>query len=799
LLIRGASNPQNNGLHYIYSVPVAGDPIGTQLGIYHEQGDKGVTFVTEAFPGGMVWRVYNRGERLRVINHVRSTRFLVFRPFGTTEDRSAIPINDINVELEAVVLEEARGKEGDGTVTVDVDRALIPTPPQSDLVTLAGTYLPDGWRLFNGTAAVDYGGYLVQQRLIIAASGAGDIQLQRDLRPEDVETYRGFIFRASFWVQQHDTAPPATEDFRIDFAFDGGAFVAGSVVPGSVSANPEPVLPTFIDNGPPGTPPGLGVLDPSLVQAQAEVPYNASSCTVRLVHVGSGAGDYVSIERCIVLATTSTGLFLSQATTPLSAHRAKFGEVLYVWSPEELADDEKQGLGLPLTAGASAPDDPGTIDNVVNAHGIWDRYDVSTYGGGGVPLNVLGAYDEVAWTAAALTNMELVVGTPARMSIVRPSAVSLVEGEELTLVAPSNAALAEVSIHEGVFPEPPADGEILYENGVPIPSTSRFAIQGEGDRLTVVAGVVTLYDANANFGVGVIGQTTTLKGSRFVSNDGTFLVTARPTAQEIQWTNLAAREEIAWTGKYRINGVSPWRFLTPAPSQLLQIASVAAGDPVADTVYADGSPYYNSTAVHTIDYYRMIRAEPLAFDLGASYTNYLWLVDAALYRRAEAGSDSISKTEQLDLRADYRATLGDRSDGIKDNMTVTKDTGLKQEVVAVLDWSLVDSQTVALDPGAFDPDAVYTITYQALVPNYPRPAVPVVEHRSSGVSLADVLLQAWQVVQPDELVNRAHRYHQLRVTISGVVDTRDIEVAGLGLRGINLYGTTPYAPGIIPP
>jgi len=789
VLIQGATadGGANNGLHRIYSLGSLPLPGSGFLFLQHQDHDRGGCFAVETLPGGASWRIYNRGEVVTVVGRNTTNGDLTLYPPGLSMAR---PAGDLLELADAMPFEE-RGFEGPGRITVDVDRTMLPTGAASDALTLSGTVVPDGWRALNdvGGASVAPGFFGPKRHFLLGnsidADGIGAKQaFQRELPRDVVLGYRGFTFRASFWVQQHTSA---SENLRIDFSFDGTTFSSGTAVPGG-PANPQALAGTFLS--------GLGsdgVRDPVLCQAQADVPYNATTCVVRLVHVGAPAipppFHIVSVEKCTVVAYPVTPTFLGTSTIPYGEHRAKFGELLYVWSPESLGTAERTALGVP-TPPASVPTTEGQVDRIVNAHGYWERFDVTEYSGSpATAVNLKGTYDEIAWLAATLTNMEMVVGTPPRVTVVRPTKVSLIKAERLTVVAPSNATLAETSAHEGPFPEAAFSEERLYENGLPVPSSPSV------------------------------------------------------------------------TG-----GVLPWRFLAPAPSNTLQIASVAAGDPGSQAVF-------NSGAIYTLDYRRLIRAEPPAFDLGATFADYLWLIDAVLYRRAEVSSVSYRRTQQLIFLANLHATLSARSDQNTTTSSLVRDTGLARSTVPVASWRYVDGVTVEIDSDVFDPNSIYTFEYNALEPKYGRPATAVIETRSSSVSIGDVSSQTWRTVVVDEVVNRAHRFHQLRVTISGVVGGRiqngsatgvvvddlvslttgtfvpgiragmvfrvlsgssvgktghvvaatstslrldtslgslsgidweivsspgsDIEVAGLGLRGIHLYGAGAVAPGII--
>lgn len=865
VLIQGAvaSGNTNNGLHLVTGV-------GTTLGrlyLRHMDHDRGGAFVNEPLPLGATWRLYSAGELVRVVRK-DVLGDLTLLPPGIVGDWATGAV----VEDEDEYPLEVAGVDGLGTLTVDVDRAYVPSSSASSSVTLAGTYVPDGFRAYNQASGgpSQNAGYARPRRLLLATNGldADGIGVGMALeRTVDVRSYRGRFLAARFWVQQHK-GPSGNRNLRVRFSFDGGAtWVLGTVptgavaLDGSAAVNPQPVAATGLIDVTFSTL-TRGALDPSPVYGQVEVPYAADEALVRLEYVTIEAAR-MSVEGCILSVVPGRGVWLGSSTVIRSDHRSKFGELLYVWSPKALTTAEAGALGLRVVAPTSAAL-RGQIDRAVNAHGVWDRVDVSEYSGGS-PVNVRGTYDDVGWLASTLTNMEVVVGTPARASFVRPSFISLVEREPLTFVAPSNATLGETSAHTGPASES-YEEELLLEDGVPVAATPLNVTT------TGAAGAVGTPDANgyqlltdgaANFPPSVVGRSIRLSGTAVPANDGVWIVVERISATQIRFDNAGGAAGAIAPGTYTYNadGVLPWRFLSPT---VVQVASVAAGDPASQAVF-------NASSNYVLSYRRLLRAEPGPFDLGAGYLDYVWLVDATIWRRAEPGSTAYAREEALTFLANYRAPLSTAADASQ-AATLTADNGLASSVVPQESWSFLDERTVQLDPTVFDSGSIYTLSYVALEAEYPRPADVVIETRSSNVSLADVLLQSWREVHVDEIVDRSHRYHQVRVTLSnvvagvvergvgasitgrvvegtfgpavvagrvfrvttgansgaaahivGVTSTRltldtelgtgetfaadyevrtsvfgtDVEIYGLGLRGVNLYGSPPNAPGII--
>lgn len=235
-------------------------------------------------------------------------------------------------------------------------------------------------------------------------------------------------------------------------------------------------------------------------------------------------------------------------------------------------------------------------------------------------------------------------------------------------------------------------------------------------------------------------------------------------------------------------GVLPWRFIA---ANAVQIASVAAGDPANQAVY-------DPTSSYRLTYRTLIQAQTAVLDLGASFADYLWLYDAAIFQRKQPGTATFVREQQLTFASDYRAALSVPSDQVRVTTTVVRDDGIVRSTVDPSNWRYIDATSIEIRPNAFSPDAVYSVTYAALEPTYTSPTTITLEGRSASTSVG-VAAATYEEFQIDQVVDQANQYHQLRVTISGVVDVRDVRVYSLGLRGLPIWATPPIAPGIVLP
>lgn len=719
--ISGAANSANNGIHRIYQVDA------DEARLTNERASTGVIFIAES---SIEFAVYGQGEVRTVIGTDRVSGTLTL----DDEPSFAWPIGAF-VEMVDETPYTIRGTEGIDEVTVEVDPDFDPGDSPTDTVTIVGSPLPDGVfsedvtfdnlvansTFSNASGPSGQAGLLSPSRLIAKSTGGNDVMLRWSV--PRVLDYLGQEIRVSVFARDH-TATVATGT-TLSVSFDASAFSVFET--------------TTLSSAPLNLAGDVGPLVPQQVTGTFFVPYDATSCTLQFLREGSAT---VSIERILVQAVNASGLALGDNTIPRNAKRTNFGEVLYVWSREQLSADERLHLGIPEDTSTSAPEGPGHIDYITNAHGFWERFDISEYYDDGTPKNIVGVYDDVEWTTIEtddrLSNMDVVVGTPPKTSYARPTRVSLVESEVLTVVAPTDATLSEVSDHEGSFPQSPMETARLYE----VVGVARTISTNEGVVVHLVPGDLVP-------------------------------VPSTPGADSVQ----------------------PWQFLS------------------ANTIRIHAS-YYESTSSYVIDYSVLMRATTGVIDVaqnGTPHTEYVWLTDFTTWERRDIIDTLRGRTEQAEFRADFTAPLTDHADTTSGTAVLSKNNGLFEETVSTQSWSFVDSKTVRVDSTVFDANALYVITYDARVPVLGAPAQFAFEWRGSNEPNGDDLSDdsaPWVEVTNNQVVSASpdggsptvytsYRYHQLRVTIAGVIDVRDFRILGLGVKGIHMYGSTPSAPGIL--
>ena len=649
---------------------------------------------------------------------------------------------------------------------------LLPAPSvvEDDLL-IYGSDMPDGWLITSASTAVvctnvddiadsTTPGLLVPSRVVLTGPS---VQFQRDV-PRAWNDYKGFPLSLSIWLQEHTTN---NTEYLIEVSFDGGS-VFHTVI--------DTTVPITILQSVDSSTGFVGPQFPSSLEGSFFVPYDAVSCIIRLTRSPSDATvGTMSIEQMSLRSTTGTGLAVGDNTVPRSQKRAKFGELLYVWSAEPLTSEEGRYLGLPQASdilpnadnsiGVSTAKTPGHIDYITNSHGYYDRFDVSELDDSGsslVRFNLRGTYDSTDWlalqTADTLTNVEVVIGTPSRMSYVRPTRISAVTSEPLAMLdggdgpGTARANLANTSDHDGNLSGP------LYPQA---PNTGR----GTGARL---------YEAKP---VDVV----------LTNSDG--LVTVIPAGTPIPVTDTIDD-----------NSIQPWEFTSISQIRI-------------------NAPYFDPASTYSLDYDVLIRATGRTFQLqgtGMVKEDYVWLLDSPAYRRHEVIERFVPRIEQAQFIADFTAPLSERAD-MTSPATLTRNNGLIQETVNFADWSFVDSKTIKITPTVFDNNSIYTISYTAKVPHVQAVPNLLLEWRAAENEsdlLSDVV--PWTQIDPTELaqgktvspffiigsdvsLNHVLPWHQMRVSAYGVIDVRDFRLYGMGIKGLHLFGASPHAPGILTP
>ena len=693
-----------------------------EVRILHVDAGTGGVFTTPAiFP--IEYSLWTQGEVVDVVDVDRVANTATIRtlvenwPAGDTYVESG-DSPDRRVDETSLV---------SSTVTVDRTAGLCSPVGSTATLTVEGSSIPDGWSPLLGIDLTNTRpGYLAKigpTSLVLYGTGVAFMVLGTPICP-NVELLKGRTVRWSIWVQQHMSTSASFELFAVS----GGVAIASvfsSAVSGTVVELPHATRAQM-------------PLEPILLTGTHEIPYDVTDyqAQIHIKPIAPAVGDeIVSIHRVFLTVEDSTGVFMGSGTVPRSALETAFGEVLYAWSPQELTVAENNAIGLPSGVAGDpiniANNTQDHIDQIVEAHGYWQRFDPTTYDGAGAAENLKGAYKDTEWTNATMFNMELVTESPSRLSYLQPIRVSAVTGEALAVTGPGpgTAALANRSTHRG-------NPEGSWASPEQLPNTGSA--------------------------LGPAGQT--LEYPTRLYKDGVPL------------------EDTAAPGAY------VWRFSD------------------ASNIGIFNPPLLPVSDAWTIDYQVEMSVYTDVIDLGANFADYVWLVDAAIWLRRETLETPRQVTQEVQFLGDNTAALSIRSDQDKLTGVLTADNGSVLSQVDESNWSYVSSNQISIEPAAFSADSIYSFTYTGVTGDPTPQAEIVLEWRSNATNnpgdfsvLGAVPVPAWTVVEEGFVVDRTMQYHQFRLTVYDVNDLRDIRVYGLGLRGVNLYGTPPSAPGILLP
>ena len=762
----------NQGIHQIISF------INTQqVVLLHEFAGTGSTF---SIQGGLNYIIWTQGESVEIVEVDRAANTLMVRESvgyggGSQWPNSTTVPWGCFIEAGASPTHRDDAIEGIGELTIEVDRAtgLVSSNAHTDTFVPSGEMIPDEWEAVNIDRALTTWGHPTQLFAPVSLTlwGNTPVVTMELITPPcpNVLNLRGREIRISFWVQQYMIDP--TADFRIEVSYD-------NQVTWSVGVN-EAVPVSFLDIVGPAF--SFTANDPTLLTITSEVPWDATNFHARLVwDLGASPAplrEMFSVLRAMVTTNVGNGVFLGTGTVPRSALETEFGDVLYAWSPQELTVAENNAIGLP----SGIPGDPinianntqNQIDQIVEAHGYWQRFDPTTYNILLDAENLLGSYKDTEWVSASMSNLELITAAPGRLSYLQPIPRYYNANNQLV-------PTSDVEERDGKF--------FLLVGGVITTTelTQRVSAVVDETLGVVAPGIAPLAEQSTHRG----NPEGLWASPQQLPNTGSAL---GPANQTLQYPTRLYKDGVPIEDT--VDAPAPvafwWRF---SDASNIQINSP--------------DPLLPASDAWTIDYQVEMSVYTDVIDIGTIPSDYVWLVDSAVWLRRETLEIDRQIETEVQFLTNNTAALAVRSNQDKLTGVLTADNGITTTQVDESNWSYVSSSQIRIDRAAFDAAAVYTFQYTGVTGSPTAQAKIVLEWRSnptnnpgdfSVLGAPGAPAPAWTVVEEGFVVNRTEQFHQLRLTVYDVSDVRDIRVYGLGLRGVNLYGTPPSAPGILLP
>lgn len=373
------------------------------------------------------------GEKVSIIYAVGAVWFL-----GSALKNTYRHNNSLRVYLDSDQLElKAYGRDSYGEIGVNVvNPTVAPIASISDTVTISGSALPNGWYPTSGTANV----YIVPDSrynkggLFIGNNGVPDYTIKKTI-PID-EKYSGFEVVLKTYIRNVTPVDNYALNFQIGLGFD------------TVSLS-SPTLATISD-------PDDTIRYPKVIENTRIVPSGTTSVTIIITLVGpAGIPANFILEKVVLYSNKFHGLYLGENTIPRNDGRSKFGELLYIWSSDELASEETNVLGV------DAPVSSGLILESHNVHEEIDAFDVTDIVSSNVN-NVRGIINEIDFFTCTLINMEVVGRNPTRFSYVKPNILSFTQQDLIFTTSSPYTAILNIDSNETKLET------IIYENDIPI-------------------------------------------------------------------------------------------------------------------------------------------------------------------------------------------------------------------------------------------------------------------------------------------------------------------------------------------
>jgi hypothetical protein len=207
---------------------------------------------------------------------------------------------------------------------------------------------------------------------------------------------------------------------------------------------------------------------------------------------------------------------------------------------------------------------------------------------------------------------------------------------------------------------------------------------------------------------------------------------------------------------------------------------------------------FDPNAVYTLRYNPLLQAESDVIDLGPSWSDYVWYSDYHLYQRFSAENAELDQDIVLFVDfGSYTATL-DRPANIDVNTaSITRTDGTSEVELPSDSWSWLSPLVISFDGRAIVKGAIYRLKYREVGQKH-EPVISTTFEVRSGPNPAAVLLASYKQIGRNTPIktHNLNRYHQLRLTLRGLSDIRDLRLSSMCFKGLNAFGVNGTIPGL---
>ena len=597
--------------------------------------------------------------------------------------------------------------------------------------------------------------------------------------------YEGFEVKFSGWFKGMSAGVTSAD---LSFSFDGGDnWVTGSITPiaADIGGNDYEDS-TYV---------GFSTVIPAAILYRETVPltWEDSGVLVKIHFNKLGMNMDVLIEGVSVAIKYITSRSLGNATVSRNRHRQYFGELLWLWAPEELLLQEKRYLGL-----QHKDISPSAFFGGVRVVLISEDTPIG-FGTFEYEYNSVGNIRKFRWQPYG-TAYALGVGW-----------VSISSSGTYRMTSP-DASYLDVDVVYDYLPNLTGTMPVLSSKSLQVSDATTD--QGHVRNISPAHSSIDIFDL-----------------TEYDSDSDPYNLKGALTETDFSFCGLI-NCEIQKADPFKYSYMYPefepvsgeeLTFTLVGPDFEATLEYYSDEDQEEAILYEDGLPVPNnmwsftaenmvsvpqswfisgdldSSATFTLDYNLLYQMTTTVFDLGVNYQDYSWLVDYYLWQRLDKEqAEYLTETPLYFNITNYRAGLANRSNANKatSNLMVQESTGVRE--IPKRYWRFIDNRTVEITSAYLVNGQYYLQHYELRVYEISNLSV-VFEHRSSTTS-GTVELATWSTVEKNDLVETrqspGHRFHQLRLTVLGIRDLRDFKVRSLVLKGLHLHGSSPDVPGL---
>lgn len=419
-------------------------------------------------------------------------------------------------------------------------------------------------------------------------------------------------------------------------------------------------------------------------------------------------GHIIIFEACTVDVKYISSRYLTKCTVPRSRHRQYFGELQYVWSPDELSLRQKQYLGLPHKVSDKTTVYAGVTISVVSA---------DTSAGTGTleySYNALGDIRSLRWSAQGTAwgpglGWATIISTGAytlyasdgsylAVNVIR-EVLPILSGTPPAATTSKTIVISDTSVYQGLTRTiSPAHIALDIFDATEYDTTTGVAknLYGAITEADFSASTLTnlaIQPADPFMYSYVYPETLPVTGETLTVNPATFRAPlSLDSDQDLH--NVALYGDGLPIPQTDTTGVPNWWF-----NNSLEIEMTPAT--------------YSPSVVYTLDYNLLYQITTTTMDLTGYELDYAWWADYLLWDRKDSERGEYLETVPLYFSGDTGQAFLDRPSTMDKKVAkLYWQDSLEQREVAQRYWRFINDTTVELDSSQIVAGSQYFLTHE---------------------------------------------------------------------------------------